>query len=83
MPVFDKYMEASVAAVIEYAHKRAMEEYDGDIENYFIAFDYHCKDIVKRIMKGGTYEAIYIKIHRRKLEKTSGLQPGCHCNDER
>ena len=52
MPLFDKYMEASVAAVIEYAHKRAMEECDGDIENYFIAFDYHCKDIVKRIMKG-------------------------------
>ena len=53
MPLFDKYMEASVAAVIEYANKRAMEEYDGNIENYFIAFDYHGKDIVKRIMKGG------------------------------
>jgi len=53
MPLFDKYMDASVAAVIEYANKRAMEEYDGNIENYFIAFDYHGKDIVKRIMKGG------------------------------
>lgn len=53
MPFSDKYMDASVAAVLKYAHKRAMEEYDGDIENYFIAFDYHCKDIVKRIMKGG------------------------------
>ena len=42
-------MDASVAAVIEYAQKRAMEESDGDIEKYFIAFDYHCKDIAKHI----------------------------------
>lgn len=53
MPLSDKYMDASVAAVIEYAHKRAMEESEGDVDKYFVAFDYHCKDIVKRIMKGG------------------------------
>jgi len=46
-------MVRCVETIVEYAHKRAMEEYDGDIENYFIAFDYHCKDIVKRIIKGG------------------------------
>ena len=49
MPLFDKYTDASVAVVIEYAQKRAMEESDGDIKKYFIAFDYHCKDITKRI----------------------------------
>ncbi|MFA5744382.1 MAG: hypothetical protein WC936_06230 [Candidatus Nanoarchaeia archaeon] len=49
MPLFDVYMDDSITAIIKYAHKRAMEESDGDIEKYFIAFDYHCKDIVKRI----------------------------------
>ena len=49
MPLFDTYTDASVAAVIEYAQKRAMEESEGDVDKYFAAFDYHCKDIAKRI----------------------------------
>ena len=49
MPLFDAYMDASVAAALKYAHKKAMEESNGDIEKYFIAFDHHCKDIKKRI----------------------------------
>ena len=50
---FDLCMVRCVETIVEYAHKRAMEESEGDVDKYFVAFDYHCKDIVKRIMKGG------------------------------
>ena len=47
--LFYAYMNASIEAQLKYAHKKAMEESEGDIEKYFIAFDYHYKDLVKRI----------------------------------
>jgi hypothetical protein len=44
-----KIIDDSIEYQIMYARKKAIEESDGDIEKYFIAFDYHCKDIAKRI----------------------------------
>jgi hypothetical protein len=50
---FDPCMVRCVETIVEYAHKKAKEESEGDVDKYFVAFDYHCKDIVKRIMKEG------------------------------
>lgn len=54
---FDPCMVRCVETIFEYAHKKAKEESEGDVDKYFVAFDYHCKYILK-LMAEQTFDCV-------------------------